>query len=283
MADRATPDVANKLAGNVGWQSWNYSKRASSALSAVRIAREHLNSARGSDYWRPEELDELERIVALLDECARRAEQTWATLRAEQDKRDHERVTDGEGIAVIHSGGTPELLERLSGIFHAGRVTEYSDLMDECKALVVEVERRRCQELQSVIDAAVTQRRRTDYLHWHELYLDDDALEKSMREYAARYEFSDEAKSELRQLTVRLEDCADRARTVQARLLAFANDIAPESSLWGVDSTLEAQIFVIRGHDTTLSQSKELENRIEALYGEARTPAFLNGSDRSTD
>lgn len=259
--------------GTVGWDLWNFSKRVSSAKNVATTAREHSESCRHTNYWTQQELAELERLTVLLETCARRAEATWDELRAAQKEKDSDFVTDDRGIAVIQVGGKrPKLQERLAAIYRAGNVTEYWDLVVEFKVLMLDVERRQNRLRGKVISAAIDQRRLTDNLMWHETQWGSRKLEKRAYRFATQFEWSRGDQSELRQLTVRLEDCAEHALTVRRRIDTFLKDIGPDSSLWAATPTVEAQVFVIRSSDRTIEEYLDIQERIRALIRKSRVP-----------
>jgi hypothetical protein len=256
----------DSLVGTVGWDLWNYSKRVTSARNVATTAREHLESCRHTNYWTQQELAELERLTVLLETCARRAEMTWDKLRTAQNEKDSDFVTDDGGIAVIQGGGRrPELQERLTAIYRAGDVTEYWDIVVEFKLLMVDVERRQNRLRGKAISAAIKQRRLTDNLMWHETLWDSRKLEKRAYRIARQFKWSRKDQSELRRLTVRLEDFAEHAITVRKRIDTFLEDIGPDSSLWATEPTLEAQVFVIRSTDRTIEEYRDIQERIREL------------------
>ena len=266
MSEQSGHRRRDGFVGTVGWDLWNYSKRISEARNCALIATEHLESCRRATYWTPRELADLEQLSRQLEVCARRAEETWSALRAAQSERDADVVRDVDGIAVIQGGGArPQLQARLRSIYAQGRVTEYWELMDGFKRLLSAVERRRNRERGAIIAAAVAQRRLTDNILWHETLWTSARLEERAFRFSQRFDLSRADRSLLRQLTVRLEDCADRARGARERFAQFLAEIQPGSCLWSPPPTLEAQILDARARDASVEEARALSEELAGL------------------
>ncbi|MDE3031872.1 MAG: hypothetical protein KGI65_09700 [Acidobacteriota bacterium] len=266
MAGQGGRRRGDGFVGTVGWDLWNYSKRISEARNCALIATEHVESCRRATYWTPLDLAELEELSRQLVACARRAEDTWSALRAAQSESDADVVRDVDGIAVIQGGGSrPQLQARLRAIYAQGRVTEYWELMDGFKRLLSAVERRRNRERGAVIAAVIAQRRLSDNILWHETLWTSARLEERAFRFSERFDLSRADRSALRQLTVRLEDCANHARGARERVEQFLIEIQPGSSLWSPPPTLEAQILDIHARDASVEEARALSDELAAL------------------
>jgi hypothetical protein len=103
---------------NVGWTLWNYSKRISAVKYEAREAQKFLDSHTKLDDWRVEELSALGDLTNQLQDCAKRADDTWGKLRDAVNESDADLIEQHEGIAVIRGGGNrPELRERIRAIY----------------------------------------------------------------------------------------------------------------------------------------------------------------------
>jgi hypothetical protein len=97
-------------------------------------------------------------------------------------------------------------------------------------------------------------------------------LEKRAYRIATQFEWTSEDQSELKRLTVRLEDCAEHAMTVRGRIDTFLENIGPDSALWAVSPTVEAQVFVTRSTDRTIEEYLDIQERTDVLVMRSKVP-----------
>ena len=240
---------------NVGWQVWNMSKRISSAMFMAKVSRRHLENCRDTDYWKSEDIDELERLTVALEDCAERAKETWTNLKAVPRSRRDDTDLD-------------EVLEQASEVYRSGNVAEYWELVEEFKRLMVRVEwegnRIRwnaiCkikQERNHLKSIASSQRAKN---HKQPLGL------------VQLYALSSHEISELHQLSARLATIARQIRSDFNAVGDFTTEIDPDflgSSLWSVPGHLEERMIAIRSTESLVEDSRQIELQIDALLSAA--------------
>jgi hypothetical protein len=104
---------------NVGWNTWNMSKRLSSAKQFARSAREYVVELEESKMTPPDVLETAKALLACLEDDAAQADDTWEKIRLVVSSGDPTLIDPPEGgVSCIHNhGSSPALMESVWAVW----------------------------------------------------------------------------------------------------------------------------------------------------------------------